>query len=122
MFIKLGQVPTVVVSSPETAELFLKTHDTIFASRPKTLASEYMSYGSKGLAFSEYGPYWRNVKKLCTTQLLSASKVEMFAPLRREELGVFVKSLEKAAASRDVVNLSEQVGELISNIAVNVMI
>ncbi|KAG5013404.1 hypothetical protein AAZX31_09G169000 [Glycine max] len=116
MFIKLGQVPTVVVSSPETAELFLKTHDTIFASRPKTLASECMSYGSKGLAFSEYGPYWRNVKKLCTTQLLSASKVEMFAPLRREELGVFVKSLEKAAASRDVVNLSEQVGELISNI------
>nr|KYP40176.1 Cytochrome P450 71A1 [Cajanus cajan] len=116
MSIKLGQVSTIVVSSPEAAELFLKTHDTVFASRPKTQASEYMSYGSKGMVFSEYGPYWRNVKKLCTTQLLSASKVEMFAPLRREELGLFVKSLEKAAASRDVVNVSEQVGELISNI------
>ena len=30
MSIKLGQVPTIVVSSPETAELFLKTHDTVF--------------------------------------------------------------------------------------------
>lgn len=56
------------------------------------------------------------MKKFCTTQLLSASKVDMFAPLRREELGLFVKSLEKAAASRDVVNISEQVGELMSNI------
>ncbi|KAG4992024.1 hypothetical protein JHK87_025481 [Glycine soja] len=88
MSIKLGQVPTIVVSSPETAELFLKTHDTVFASR----------------------------RKFCTTQLLSASKVDMFAPLRREELGLFVKSLEKAASSRDVVNISEQVGELMSNI------
>ncbi|XP_003534174.2 uncharacterized protein [Glycine max] len=116
MSIKLGQVPTIVVSSPETAELFLKTHDTVFASRPKTQASEYMSYGTKGLVFSEYGPYWRNMRKFCTTQLLSASKVDMFAPLRREELGLFVKSLEKAASSRDVVNISEQVGELMSNI------
>ncbi|CAJ1951865.1 unnamed protein product [Sphenostylis stenocarpa] len=115
MSIKLGQVPTIVVSSPETAELILKTHDTVFASRPKNQASEYMSYGNKGMAFSEYGPYWRMVRKLCTTQLLSASKVEMFGPLRREELVVFVKSLEKVAASGAVVNVSEQVGELISN-------
>ncbi|KAK7314525.1 hypothetical protein VNO77_33051 [Canavalia gladiata] len=116
MSIKLGQVPTIVVSSPETAELFLKTHDTVFASRPITQASKYMSYGSKGLVFSEYGAYWRNIRKLCTTQLLSASKVEMFAPLRKNELGLFLKSLEKAASSCEVVNISQQVAELMSNI------
>ncbi|KAG5142249.1 hypothetical protein AAZX31_07G085700 [Glycine max] len=116
MSIKLGQIPTIVVSSPETAELFLKTHDTVFASRPKTQASKYMSYGTRGIVFTEYGPYWRNVRKVCTTELLSASKVEMLAPLRRQELGILVKSLEKAAASHDVVNVSDKVGELISNI------
>ncbi|WVZ14317.1 hypothetical protein V8G54_011883, partial [Vigna mungo] len=116
MSIKLGQIPAIVVSSPETAELFLKTHDIVFASRPKTQASEYLSYGSKGMVFSEYGSYYRHVRKLCASQLLSASKVEMFRPLRREELRVFVKSLEKVAASGDVVNLSQQIGELMSNI------
>ncbi|KAL2321218.1 hypothetical protein Fmac_030187 [Flemingia macrophylla] len=116
MSIKLGQVPAIVVSSPEAAELFLKTHDTVFASRPKTEVSERMTYGRKGLVYSEYGPYWRNVRKLCTIQLLSASKVDMFAPLRREELGVLIKSLEKSAASGDVVNVSEQVREVMSNI------
>ncbi|XP_027923251.1 cytochrome P450 CYP736A12-like [Vigna unguiculata] len=116
MSIKLGQIPAIVVSSPETAELFLKTHDVVFASRPKIQAAEYLSYGGKGMVFTEYGPYWRHVRKLCTTQLLSSSKVEMLGPLRREELGVFVKSVEKVAASGDVVNLSEQIGELMSNI------
>ncbi|KAJ1403588.1 Cytochrome P450 [Sesbania bispinosa] len=116
MSLKLGQVPTIVVSSPEIAELFLKTHDIVFASRPITQATKYLGYGSKGLVFSEYGSYWRNMRKLCTTHLLTASKVEMFAPLRREELSVFVKSLEKAATSHEVVNISEKVGELIENI------
>ncbi|WVZ14320.1 hypothetical protein V8G54_011886 [Vigna mungo] len=116
MSLKLGQIPAIVVSSPQTAELFLKTHDIVFASRPKTQATEYLSYGSKGLAFSEYGAYWRNARKVCTLQLLSASKVEMFAPLRRQELGVLVKSLKNSAASGEVVDLSLLLGELMENI------
>ncbi|KAF2298771.1 hypothetical protein GH714_027142 [Hevea brasiliensis] len=68
-------------------------------------ASLYMSYGNKGVVFSEYGPYWRSVRKLCTLQLLSASKIEYFAPMRREEVGLLVDSLKKAAAARDVVDI-----------------
>ncbi|XP_027339859.1 cytochrome P450 CYP736A12-like [Abrus precatorius] len=115
MSLQLGLVPTVVVSSSQTAELFLKTHDVVFASRPKLQASEILSYGSKGMAFSEYGPYWRNMRKMCTLQLLSASKVELFAPIRKEELCAVVKSLEKAAVVGEVVNISEVVENLIED-------
>jgi len=116
MSLKLGQVPLIVVSSPETAELFLKTHDTVFASRPKIQASKFLSHGSKGFAFCEYSAYWRNARKVCTLQLLSASKVEMFGPLRREELGVLVKSLKNSAESCEVVDLSELLGKLMEKI------
>lgn len=116
MSLRLGHVPTVVVSSPEAAEQFLKTYDTAFASRPKILASDPLSRGAKGLVFAEYGPYWRYVRKLCTLKLLSASKVEMFAPLRKEEVEAAVKSVERASAAREVMDLSEVVGELIENI------
>ncbi|CAN6694841.1 unnamed protein product [Malus baccata var. baccata] len=34
MYLRLGLMPTIVVSSPQAAELFLKTHDLVFASRP----------------------------------------------------------------------------------------
>ncbi|KAK4280825.1 hypothetical protein QN277_012396 [Acacia crassicarpa] len=113
MSLKLGQIPAVVVSSHEAAELFLKTHDTDFASRPDVQASDPLSRGTKGLAFAAYGPYWRYVRKVCTLHLLSASRVQMLAPLRRAELGSNVKSLEKVAAAREVVNLSEAVEDLI---------
>ncbi|KAI9088109.1 hypothetical protein K1719_030086 [Acacia pycnantha] len=115
MSLRLGQVPAVVVSSPEAAELFLKTHDVVFASRPKTQVSEFVSYGSKGMAFSEYGPYWRNVRKLCTLQLLSSSKVDKFGPIRREELVEAVESIKKSAAAREVVDVSENVGKVIED-------
>ncbi|KAF2298786.1 hypothetical protein GH714_027631 [Hevea brasiliensis] len=115
MSMRLGSVPAIVVSSPQAAELFLKTHDLLFASRPMLQASLYMSYGNKGVVFSEYGPYWRSVRKLCTLQLLSASKIEYFAPMRREEVGLLVDSLKKAAAAREVVDISLAVGDLIQN-------
>ena len=116
MSFKLGQVPAVVISSSKAAELFLKTHDLVFASRPKIQASKLMSYGSKGVGFAEYGPYWRSMRKLCTLKLLSASKVEMFASIRKEELSVLVKSLEKAALVGEVVDVSEAVENLVEDI------
>ena len=117
MSIRLGHVPTIVISSPHFAELFLKTHDNVFASRPKVQAAEYMTSSTKGMAFTEYGPYWRNVRKLCTLQLLSPSKIESFAALRREEVTGLVASLRKAAAAREVVDVSRKVGELVADIS-----
>ncbi|KAK2376441.1 cytochrome P450 CYP736A12 [Trifolium repens] len=95
MFLQLGQIPTIIISSSKAAESFLKTQDIVFASRRKIQASLLISYGSKGFAFSEYDPYWRSMKKLCTLKLLSASKVEMFGPIRQEELGVLVKVVKE---------------------------
>ncbi|XP_045789141.1 cytochrome P450 CYP736A12-like [Trifolium pratense] len=116
MSLKLGQVQTIVVSSSQIAELFLKTHDSIFSSRPKTFASSYFSYGGKGIVFTEYGDYWRNMRKLCNIQLLHTSKVEMFAPLRKVEVGLLIKSLRKSATLHEVVHVSKVVAELIENI------
>ncbi|XP_042509247.1 cytochrome P450 CYP736A12-like [Macadamia integrifolia] len=78
MQIRLGLMPTVVVSSAQVAELFLKTHDNVFAGRPYIMGSQYMSYGNKGVLFSQYGTYWRYMRKLYTIELLSAAKVDSF--------------------------------------------
>ncbi|CAK9147763.1 unnamed protein product [Ilex paraguariensis] len=115
MSLRLGRVPTIVVSSPAAAEIFLKTHDILFASRPKVQAAEVLFYGSKGVGFTQYGPYWRNVRKFCTLELLSATKIESLAGMRREELGLLVESLKAAAAAREVVDVSEKVGGLIED-------
>nr|XP_017256794.1 PREDICTED: cytochrome P450 CYP736A12-like [Daucus carota subsp. sativus] len=110
MLIRLGSVPTIIVSSPSAAELFLRTHDTVFASRPNSQA-----YGSKGMAFAKYGSYWRSVRKFCTMELLSVAKIDSMARLRREELGLLVQSLKVAARTREVVDFSEKVARLIED-------
>ncbi|KAL2342498.1 hypothetical protein Fmac_003783 [Flemingia macrophylla] len=91
----------------DSAEHFLKIHDVVFSGRPTHEANTYLDYGSSGLAFAKYGAYWRNMRKLCTLQLLSASKVDSFAPLRKKELRQAVKLLQKAAMDGRVVDLSE---------------
>ncbi|MBA0650183.1 hypothetical protein Goklo_017636 [Gossypium klotzschianum] len=112
MSIRLGSVPTVVVSSPPVAEMFLKTHDVVFASRPKVQVLQSIYNGKKGIAFTELGPYWRSVRKFCNQQLFNASKIESFAPSRKEVLAHFIESLKEAAVAKEVVNISKKVGDL----------
>ncbi|KAF8378816.1 hypothetical protein HHK36_030165 [Tetracentron sinense] len=115
MYLRFGVVPVVVVSSSQAAELFLKTHDIVFASRPTIQAFKYLSYGGKGLAFAEYGSYWRNFRKLCTLELLSNSKIDSFKGMRREEVASMIRSLKVAAKDRAVVDLSTKVGSLVED-------
>ena len=48
MHLRLGFAGTIVVSSPQAAELFLKTHDLVFASRPPLEAEKHISWGQRG--------------------------------------------------------------------------
>ncbi|KVH96883.1 cytochrome P450 CYP736A12-like [Cynara cardunculus var. scolymus] len=113
MSIRLGCVPFVIVSSPDAAKLFLGTHDAVFASRPEIQASKYLSYGSRGMTFAEYGPYWRSVRKFCAAELLSATKINSFLGMRREEIGLMLAEIRAASTVHKVVNVNETVGGLI---------
>ncbi|KAL7089919.1 hypothetical protein ACP275_12G007200 [Erythranthe tilingii] len=109
MGLRLGFVPAVVVSSPAAAELVLKTHDLVFASRPKSAAAEYMSYEQKNIVFGPYGPYWRDMRKLCTLELLSSLRISQFRAVRAAELRLMVDSLKQAAELGEIVDLSARV-------------
>ncbi|KAF3437869.1 hypothetical protein FNV43_RR20625 [Rhamnella rubrinervis] len=56
-------------------------------------------------------------RKLCTSKLLSASKTETFAALRKEEIVSLVESLKKSAMAGEAVDLSRQIGEAVEDIA-----
>ncbi|XP_016442246.1 tryptamine 5-hydroxylase-like [Nicotiana tabacum] len=86
IYLQLGQVPTVIISSPQLAELILKTHDHIFSSRPQLIAAQYLSFGCSDVTFSRYGPYWRQARKICVTELLSSKRVNSFHYIRDEEI------------------------------------
>ncbi|XP_059305292.1 tryptamine 5-hydroxylase-like [Lycium ferocissimum] len=93
--LQLGQVPTVIISSPQLAELVLKTHDHVFASRPQIIAAQYLSFGCSDVTFSPYGPYWRQARKICVTELLSSKRVNSFQFVRNEEINRMLRVISE---------------------------
>ncbi|XP_059286831.1 cytochrome P450 71AU50-like [Lycium ferocissimum] len=112
MYMRLGLVPTIVASSADAVEKVLKTYDHIFASRPHNEACQYLAYGQKNLIFAKYGPYWRNMRKLCTLHLLTNQKINSFQSMRRQEVELMIKSLKNEAHDRLLVDLSTKVASL----------
>ncbi|EXB80838.1 Flavonoid 3'-monooxygenase [Morus notabilis] len=112
MHMRLGLIPTIIVSSPEAAELFLKTHDLVFASRPHIEAAKYMFWEYRDLVFAPYGSYWRYMRKMCTLELLNSVKISSFKAIRKEEIGQLIDTIQKAARERVSVDLSAKVTTL----------
>ncbi|KAM0882549.1 hypothetical protein ACQ4PT_032241 [Festuca glaucescens] len=96
MLLRLGAVPTLVVSSPASAQAVLRTHDHVFASRAHSPVTDILFYGSTDVAFCPYGDHWRQVKKIATTHLLTARKVRSYRHAREHEVRLVVAKLRDA--------------------------
>eukprot|EP00253_Pinus_taeda_P020753 PITA_20753 len=116
-FLRLGSVPAVIVSSSEMAKPFLKTHDLVFSSRPLTSAGKYIFFNYQDVIFAQYGDHWREMRKICVLELLTARRIESFRPVREEEVSAMIRSIwEESESGIITVNLSKAISTLNSNI------
>ncbi|RRT40558.1 hypothetical protein B296_00058459 [Ensete ventricosum] len=106
MLLRLGQVDVVVVSSREAAEEILKNQSVTFAARPELLATKFVFYGPNDIVWSPYGPYWRQLRKLCSVELLSARRIRSFSSIRTEETLDLMRDI--AWSGGTPVNLTEK--------------
>lgn len=104
MHLQLGQVQTIVISSPETAEQVMKVHDINFAHRPHLLVGQIIFYNCTDIATAAYGDYWRQLRKISILELLSPKRVQSFRSIREEEVSCLIGSISSSAGS--IVNLS----------------
>ncbi|XP_020188067.1 indole-2-monooxygenase-like [Aegilops tauschii subsp. strangulata] len=107
MLLHLGAVPTLVVSSPRAAEAVLRTNDHVLASRPHSVVTDILMYGSSDVAFAPYGQGWRQARKLLTNHMLSVRKVQSFRSAVMEEVSMVMAKINEAAAVGSVVDMSE---------------
>ncbi|KAK6256670.1 hypothetical protein QUC31_000129 [Theobroma cacao] len=91
--IKMGVYRALVVNNWETAKECLTTNDKAFASRPKTLAMELLSYDHAMFGFAPYGPYWRQMRKVATLELLSSYRLDRLKHVRQSEIKTSLKEL-----------------------------
>ncbi|KAM7272384.1 hypothetical protein ACFE04_027047 [Oxalis oulophora] len=117
IFLKLGRVPTVVVSSPDTAKQVLTTHDLECCSRPLLSGTGRLSYNYLDVAFTPYGDYWREIKKFCVLEIFCAKRVQSFQFIREEEIELMINSISQHSSSLSTpIDLSQKMLSLMADI------
>ncbi|KAJ4765648.1 Cytochrome P450 [Rhynchospora pubera] len=118
MYLRLGSVPAVILSSAAAVEESIRFHDTALSSRPQVAVADILLYGSTDVAFSPYGEYWRQARRICVSHLLSTKMVQLFGVIREQEVSELVGKIRcVSSSSGDVgVNLSRMLFELTNDI------
>ncbi|KAK4557215.1 hypothetical protein RGQ29_007114 [Quercus rubra] len=93
--IKLGLHPALVLSSWEMAKECFTTNDLAVSSRPKLVAIKHLCYNYAAFGFAPHGPYWRELRKITTLELLSNRRLEMLSHVRVSEVENDIKDLYK---------------------------
>ncbi|XP_019429495.1 PREDICTED: cytochrome P450 71D8-like [Lupinus angustifolius] len=116
MHLQFGEISTVVVSSPDMAKEIMKTHDIAFADRPQFLAAKVLFYEATNIAYAPYNDYWRQMRKICNLELLSAKRVQSFTFIREDEVSKFLKSIHLSCQGSAPLNLTKGVFSLVSTL------
>jgi cytochrome P450 len=117
MMLRLGEEPTLVVSSAEAAEAVTKMHDIAFADRYVNTTLAVLTFNGTDFAFGAYGERWRQLRKICVLELLSAARVRSFRCVREEEVARFVGSLAASASANAgaAVDMTKMISRLMND-------
>ncbi|XP_071731466.1 cytochrome P450 CYP82D47-like [Rutidosis leptorrhynchoides] len=120
--IKLGLRSVLMVNGWEAAKEIFTTHDAIVSSRPMYTAAKLLGYNYVMFGVSPYGPYWREMRKITTLELLSNRRLEQLKHVHVSELENSIENLyEKLREKRDsegkvLVDIVKWFGELNMNV------
>ncbi|PIN23066.1 Costunolide synthase [Handroanthus impetiginosus] len=114
MFLQLGSIPALVVSSPNMAQEIFKNHDLIFSGRPPLYAIKRFTYDLSSISSAPYGDYWREVRKIVVLELMTVKRVQSFANIRAEEVALMIDRIK--SSGRSAVDLSSLEFSLSNNI------
>ncbi|CAL1375787.1 unnamed protein product [Linum trigynum] len=116
LYLRLGSYPVVLVSSPSLASEIFRTHDVSFAAKPDSPLEDRLLYGDSGFVTAPYGDYWKFVKKLCVTELLSTRQLDRSRSVRREEVERLLRKLVAKSEEKAAADLSVELMSLTNNV------
>ncbi|GAY39425.1 hypothetical protein CUMW_044270 [Citrus unshiu] len=93
--IRIGVHPALVVSSWEMAKELFTKHDVDISSRPKLTVGKLLGHNYANFGFSPYNAYWREMRKITASELLSNRRLELLKHIRATEVEGEIKELYK---------------------------
>jgi hypothetical protein len=112
LYLRLGSRRAVVVSSPEVARECFTERDVALADRPQLPSQMLVSFNGATLSSSNYGPYWRNLRRVAALHLFSAHRVRCMSGVIAGEVRAMVRSLHRRRGAGARVQLRRALLEL----------
>ncbi|OVA20239.1 Cytochrome P450 [Macleaya cordata] len=102
IWLRLGSINTLIISSAESAMEMFKNHDHSFCNRHVLEVTKIGdTYDAGSVTFAQYGPYWRMLKRLYLTELFSRKRINDTAHLRRRCVDQLIKWISDEANSNE---------------------
>ncbi|PWA35263.1 cytochrome P450 [Artemisia annua] len=84
--------------------------------RPRNSSIDRVSFGASGFHFAPYGSYWKFMKKIVVSQLLNTRTLDVFLPLRNDEINRLIKCLSQKANDGKSVELGLELMKMTNNV------
>ncbi|KAI7726157.1 hypothetical protein M8C21_008641 [Ambrosia artemisiifolia] len=124
--LRLGFRRAIVVSSWQMVKECFTTNDRNFASRPHMAISRHMVYNHAGFALAPYGPYWREIRRMVTSELFTSQRVESFKNVRDSEVKNSINELSllslKKGDQSSIVVINKWFEHITFNILIRILV
>jgi len=122
MTIWLGSMCNVVISSSEVAREMFKNHDAVLAGR-KIYEAMRGDFGNEGsIITAQYGPHWRMLRRLCTTEFFVTSRLDAMQGARTRCIDGMLLYIEDGSANgTSAIDLGRYIFLMAFNLIGNLM-
>ncbi|KAF3611249.1 hypothetical protein DY000_02049739 [Brassica cretica] len=108
LYLRIFNVPIVLVSSSSVASEIFKTHDLNVSFRGLPPLDESLLFGSSTFLMAPHGDYLKFMKKLLVTNLLGSQALERSRCIRADELERFYANLLGKAINKEMVDIGKE--------------
>jgi len=122
MFLKMGTCDTVVASSPDIAQAFLKALDHNFLNRPTIAGATHLGYNAQDLVFANYGPKWKLLRKLANQHMLGGRALHDWGHVRASEVKHMLKAMQECGKQGELVVVCDLLSCTITNMVSQVVL
>ncbi|XP_015950859.1 cytochrome P450 76T24-like [Arachis duranensis] len=109
MTLKLGNITTIVISSPQLAKEVLHKNDLIFFYRtvPDTLKA--LDHHIHSMGWMQPSPLWRTLRKVCATKVFSLQQLDSTQIIRQKKLKELADFVKEKSEKGEILDINEAI-------------
>ncbi|ONK71471.1 uncharacterized protein A4U43_C04F9000 [Asparagus officinalis] len=119
--LKLGQVTTIVVSSPDLAREVLIKKDQIFCARSVPDAVRAANHHQVSVAWLPANQLWKNLRIICSAQFLTSQRLDSNKALRHKKVRELVEYLRERSTAKEAVDIGRAAFMTVLNMLSNTL-